>query len=165
MKRLQSKGIGSLTKQAEVLTETDEELLWEKGLLGDSTPQTQLRSDPCQIQLIEQPGQRAYLKYVEDVSKNRPGGIKGRKIKPKIVCHHANNSNPARCFVKKYQKLVPHDRPSHAFYLQPLTKPTQSIWYSKKPLGYHTLNNTVAQLCKEAGIPGNHSLRATAATI
>ena len=62
------------------------------------------------------------------------------------------------------KSTVPHDRPSHAFYLQPLTKPTQSIWYSKKPLGYH---NTVVQLCKEAGIPGfksNHSLRATAAT-
>ena len=44
MKKLQSKGIGSLTKQAEVLTETDEELLWEKGLLGDSTPQILLNT-------------------------------------------------------------------------------------------------------------------------
>ena len=41
MKRLQSKGIGSLTKQAEVLTETDEELLWA---MGDSTPQTLLNT-------------------------------------------------------------------------------------------------------------------------
>ena len=46
------------------------------------------------------------------------------------------------CFVrlfKKYHELIPDDRPSHAF---------------QKPLGYHTLSNTVAHLCKEAGIPG-----------
>ena len=68
---------------------------------------------------------------------------------------------------EKYQQLIPKDRPAHAFYLQPLQNPTSSCWYSKKPLGYHTLSNTVARLCKEAGIPGyktNHSLRATAAT-
>ena len=40
MKRLQSAGVGSKKKQAEVLTEEDEELLWQKGLLGDATPQT-----------------------------------------------------------------------------------------------------------------------------
>ena len=40
MKRLQSEGIGSKKKQAEVLTQDDEELLWRKDLLGDATPQT-----------------------------------------------------------------------------------------------------------------------------
>jgi len=40
MKRLQSEGIGSSKRQAEVLTQ--EELLWQKGLLGDATPQTLL---------------------------------------------------------------------------------------------------------------------------
>ena len=36
-----------------------------------------------------------------------------------------------------------------------------------KPVGHHTLRNTVSRLCKAAGITGfrtNHSLRATAAT-
>ena len=37
MKRLQSLGIGAKKKQAEVLTETDEDLLWAKGLLGVDT--------------------------------------------------------------------------------------------------------------------------------
>ena len=61
------------------------------GLLGDSSPRSlidmmvvmiglyfalrsgdehrQLRSHPCQIQVIERPGQRAYLEFVEDSSK------------------------------------------------------------------------------------------------
>ena len=105
MKRLQSNGTGLKKRQAEVLTEDEEDLLWKKGLLGDRTPQAllntiifynglyfalrsgkehrQLRSDPCQIEVIEHPGERSYLKYCEDISKNRPGGLKGRKIQPK----------------------------------------------------------------------------------
>ena len=42
----------------------------------------QLRHDPCQIELIERRRERAYLKYIEDVSKNKPGGLKGWKMKP-----------------------------------------------------------------------------------
>ena len=38
MKRLQSLGIGAKKKQAKVLTEAEEELLWTEGLLGGKTP-------------------------------------------------------------------------------------------------------------------------------
>ena len=101
MKRLQGERYGSTKRQAEVLTEEEENSLWEKKLLGDHTPQTlldnivfynglffalrsgqehrQLRRDPCQIQVVEHPGERLYLKYTEDISKNHPGGLKGKK--------------------------------------------------------------------------------------
>ena len=130
----------------------------------------QLRSRPCQITVVERPGEKAYLRYVEDVSKNRQGGIKGRNIKAKEVIHHANAVNPQRCFVrifKLYQERIPENIPDHAFYLKPLQNPTASCWFSNKPLGHHTLTTTIARLCKEAGITGfktNHSLRATTAT-
>ena len=130
----------------------------------------QLRADTCQITLHERSSARPYLEYVEDISKNRSGGLKGHKIQPKIVQHHNNPSNPDRCFVelfKLYQSLCPPNRPKDAFYLQPLDKPTPTCWYSHKPIGRHKLEGTVARLCREAGIPGfrtNHSLRATAAT-
>ena len=42
MKRLQGEGYGSTKRQAEVLTEEEENNLWEKKLLGDYTPQTLL---------------------------------------------------------------------------------------------------------------------------
>ena len=42
MKRIQGSGISSQPRQAEIITEEEEELLWEKGVLGDSTPQSLL---------------------------------------------------------------------------------------------------------------------------
>ena len=50
----------------------------------------QLRYRPSQIELIEKPGEIAYLAYKEDVSKNHQSGLKNRNIKPKIVMHLAN---------------------------------------------------------------------------
>ena len=85
-----------------------------------------LQHKPSQIKLIEKPGERSYLMYVEDVSKNHPGGLKGRKIKPKIVYHHTNIEKPGRCFVrlyKLYNSRCPADRPDHTYYLRPLQKP------------------------------------------
>ena len=185
------KRFGSKKRQAEPISQQEEETLWQQGLLGDKDPQVlldtmvfcnglyfalrsgrehrQLRLRPCQIQLIE--GERPYLQYTEDISKNRPGGIKGRNVKPKIVLHHANTENPERCFVrlfKKYIELCP-TTPSEmdAFYLQPAAKPTETRWYTSKPLGHNKLTKTMARLCEAAGIEGfktNHSLRATTAT-
>ena len=190
MKRLQGLGIGTTKKQAEIISEAEEEILWEKGLLGDGTPKSllntiifynglyfalrsgkehrQLRFSSYQIKVIEQPGKRPFLRYTEDTSKNHPGGIKGRKITPKVVDHHANTENTERCFVtlfKKYCELCPKiTPPSNAFYLQPLKSPTSTTWYGSQPLGHCTLGSTVARLCKLGGIQGyktNHSLRAT----
>ena len=109
MKRLQSKGLGSGHKQAEPLTEGEEELLWEKKILGGHSPESllntmifmcglyfalrsgdehrNLRHSPCQIQVIRNEGERPFLRYAEDISKNHPGGLKGRKVKPKVVDH------------------------------------------------------------------------------
>ena len=102
MKRLQHKGIGSKVRQAEALSEDDEEILWSKGLLGDHSPQAllntmvfmiglyfalrsgrehpELRFSSSQIEVVEKEGERAYLLYTEDASNNRPGGLRGRYI-------------------------------------------------------------------------------------
>ena len=192
MKRLQAAGVGSTRKQAEPLSTDDEELLWEKNLLGDSSPASllnsmifmsglyfalrsggehrQLRHQPCQIELVENPNERTFLRYTEDISKNHPGGLKGRKHKQKVVIHHTNVDNPGRCFVrlfKLYNQLCPADRPHDAFYLTPLKTPKQDCWFSRSPVGHNTLKNFMKNLCKQAGIQGfktNHSLCATAAT-
>ena len=192
MKRLRKEGIHTKGKKAEPLTNEEEDSLWSKGILGDHSPQAllntvfyqngvnfalrsgsehrQLRYQDCQIQAIERPGERPYLLYVEDSSKNNPGGLKCRKMKTKEVKQHCNDTNPTRCPVrlfKLYNQLCPELRPGGAFYLMPLQKPTEDCWFSSKPLGHNALNRMVQDMCKAAGITGfktNHSLRATTAT-
>ena len=169
MKRLQSEGYGTKTKQAEVLTEEDEDILWEKGILGSENPQSllnsvifynglyftlcsgrehrQLQSHPCHIEIVEHPCQWPYLSYSKDVSKNHQGELKGQNIKPKVEIHHSNDSNPDRCFVrlfKCYRKSCPNDAFSHAFYLQPSRVPTDTCWYTRCPVGHNTLGTAVA---------------------
>ena len=192
MKRLKQAGTGSRKRQAEPLTQKEEELLWKKRILGDHSPQAllnsvfffngvcfalrsgdehrRLRYKDSQIQIIEKPEERAHLIYTEDSSKNNQGGLKGRKMATKEVIHHENSANPARCPVrlfKLYNSLCPKDRPADAFYLQPLKKPREDCWFSVKPLGHNPLNNIVRGMCNAAGISGyktNHSLRVTTAT-
>ena len=171
MKRLKAAGIGSRAHKAEPLTPEEEEMLWDKGVLGDHSPQAllntvfyqngvnfalrsgnkhrQLRYKDCQIQVVERPGERPYLQYVEDVSKNNQGGLRGRKNRSKEVIHHSNEENLFRCPVrlfKLYNKLCPKDRPENAFYLQPLRKFKEDCWFSVKPLGHNPLNNMVKQM-------------------
>ena len=175
MKRLKKSSLGSKKRQAEPLSIKEENLLWEKGLLGSKDPQTlvdtmlfmnglyfvlrsglehrQLRFNPCQIQLYERHGEKPYLEYTKDVSKNKPGGLKNRKTKPKVV---VNEENPERCFVRLfnlYTSLCPQQSPKNSFYLQPRKKPQPNCWYSTKPVvGHNTLEGTVARLCKNAGM-------------
>ena len=87
--------------------EPSEEVLWEKGLLGDHTPQVlidtmvycmglyfALRSGeehrrlcyrPSQIELVTTPNGKEFLRYKEDISKNNQAGLKQRKLAPKEV--------------------------------------------------------------------------------
>ena len=89
MKRLQGNGLGSKTRQAEPLTMEEEKMLWESRQLGDHCPQAlvdtmlymcgtyfalrsgqehrALRFVPSQIELAKTDGERAFLRYTEDV--------------------------------------------------------------------------------------------------
>ena len=111
-----STGMFIAKKQAQPLSVDMEDRLWELQLLGSSSPSVllntlvymvglyfslrsgsehrRLRFSPSQIELVEEPGSRYYLKYKEDV------GLKSsRRKKPKEVVHFANDANPTRCFV------------------------------------------------------------------
>ena len=125
-KRLKQKGVGSKKRQAEPISTTEEEQLWECGVLGDHCPQSLLNSvfylnrlsfalrsgdehrQLClkilQIQVVESHGKRAFLRYTEDASKNNKGGPKSRKIQPKVVIQHTNaESRQVSC--KNLQKI------------------------------------------------------------
>ena len=185
-------GIGIRKKQAEIVSQEEEDIMWDKGVLGSSSPDTlvktliylfglnfalraaqdhrNLRWSPNpQIELLTDSCGIKFLRYTEDVSKANRGGLKHRKVKGKVVDAYSH-PNKARCIVSLYEMYVSHipsSRPDYAFYLRPLNKPLGNIWYSSQPLGKHKISETVKILCQDAGIPGyrtNHSLRATSAT-
>ena len=173
-----------MVKRAEPI-DIKEEMLWSSGILGDSEPQSLLDTiifvwllfgpeewpgtpQIC-LEIIERDGGMV-LRYTEDVSKNNPSGLKHCKIEPKIIEHCANAMNPERRRSKYYEKYVLRcppisERKSNSFYLTPLKKPKNDVWYSTVPVGHNTLGKTVSHLCSMAGIQGhttNHSLRVTA---
>ena len=181
MKRLNATGKYVNKKQAQPITPEQEDRLWELKLLGDHNPQVllntmvfqvgfyfalksgnehrRLRHSPPQITLYEPPGERSYLVYREDVSKTNQGGLSSRKKKPKEVYQYANMENPSRCFVqlyKLYRSKCPTDRPASAFYLTPLARPKETVWYSKVPIGHNVLGKVVSDMMNQAGFEGQY---------
>ena len=188
---LHSKGIGTTTKQAEVISNQLEEQLWEKKILGDDTPEKLLHTlvylfglhfalrsgrehrniRPDMLKVIESDGSRPYLLYTESGLKNHSGGLNQRKVSNKVVKAFANIEDPTRYIVtlyKKYMALRPNGFASNAFYLQPLKQPRKDCWYQSKPIGHNPLSQVVKKLCdmvRAKGYYTNHSLHRTCAEL
>ena len=194
MKKRASEGLGNGVCRAQVLSFTDEDVLWSLGLLGIHSPEVllntvvvmldmscslcageeyrNLRSPPFNSQfdfLYDKEG-KLYLKYVEDLGlKTNKGGIKQHKIEPKEVFVY-QLENEERCpvrIINYYLGKLPESHTCTAFYLQPRKNYTPTSWYLNRPVGVNTLRNVVKDLCDKGGIPGyftNHSLHASSCT-
>ena len=183
MKKLTAAGTGTVKQKAS----SDEEQMWQRGLHGSNNLQTlidtmifmcglyfalqsgkeyrSLHMD--QIQLIES-CDHPYLVYMENASKNHTGGLRHRKVKPKIVTiqirkiHHVASSP-----CKKILEPLSTSKNNQGILFDSFEKPTGAIWYCNVHIGHNTLSKTVSRVCKSADINGfktNHSLRVTAAT-
>ena len=122
----------------------------------------QLHSTPCQIKLVELPRQRPHLRYTEDISKNHPGGLRGQKVKPKVVLHHKNTDNPEWCFIVKSIENSVHRMP-----LRIVSSSNFILLVLQLSTGPYHFGRTLSHICKYAGIEGyktNHSLCATSTT-
>ena len=134
MKARTLQGIGTSVKQAEILSATDEDLLWSLGLLCTSTPHQllhtvifsigkgfalragkehrALRGLPfdSQFTFMRDPDGEVFLCYTEDIGlKTNKGGIKHRKIDVKTMDLYATGHEercPLRAIIK-YLSLMP----------------------------------------------------------
>jgi hypothetical protein len=191
MKELTAIGMWVPRRKAEVITAEDEDVLWSD-VLGRNTPQrlldtliylvgihfalragaehTNLRANG-QISLQTDNDNQPFLRYREDTSKTKHGGLKHRRVEGKVVDAFQNTDNPGRCIVQIYRDYMSR-RPTTSYcspclYLRPLAKPTSKVWYSSQPLGVQKITSTVSRLCAQAEVgeyKTNHSLRATAAS-
>ena len=194
MKRRTADGIGNSVRKAQVITFTDEDLLWSLGILGVHSPQVlldtvlfvlgmscalragkehrQLRSIPfnSQFEFLHDEEGKLYFRYREDLGlKTNKGGLKNRKNQGKVVDVYPLKSIE-RCPVRillLYMNKLPKNRTCNALYLQPRKKFSPKSWFLNKPVGVNTLQSVVKNMCEKGGLPGyytNHSLRASAAT-
>ena len=194
MKERTARGIGILVKKAQVLTKTDEDVLWRMGFLGTHSPEAllysvmftvglscslrggkehhALRSIPfnSQFSFLYDDNGKMYFKYVEDIGmKTNKGGIKHRKLDAKVVdvCQIDNVECCPVHILHTYMEMLPKNRKSKSLYLHPRKKFSPGNWYRDTPVGENKLKTFVKDLCEKAGIPGrftNHSLRATGTT-
>ena len=182
-KSLHSRGIRTETKVTPVITDIEEEKLWESGVLNLDTPTGLIKAvffyngkNFCLRGGIEHRNLKlsqikketttvsgkilnSYI-YQEFGSKNNQGGFSSLNLQNKIVRQHESSS--LRCHVKildKYlQKLPANAKKNDVFYLKPLTQMPSNPdapWFSNIPMGKNKLNGMVKEMCAEAELDGN----------
>jgi hypothetical protein len=149
MKSLARKGIGIEKRSADVITELQEYILWEKGVLGSDRPQQLLDTmlylfglhfalhagkehrnlrlgQYSQISLHTAESGPEYLIYTEDTSKTNQGGLTHRKIARKVTQAYANALQPERCPVQLYRKYINLRQVIKLLYCQ--TRKQKNVW-------------------------------------
>lgn len=191
---LHHSGVGVTKNSAKVIELEHESILWEKGLLGMSTPkvlqctvffyvglnfvlrgvQEQYDLIPSQFVRVSQDVQKydesVYYEYREYISKKNQHQFKDINSKNKTVKAFALPGNNC-CVIKlldKYLSLLPSDAPY--FYMRAKDKapPNPSVSsFANQRVGINVLKNMLPELSEKAGIQvryTNHSLQATAIT-
>ena len=182
MKERAVNSVRNNVKKAEVLTFTDEDLLWSLGLLGLHSPQASLdtnvfkldftcslcvskghrllHSTPCkfQFEFLNDSSGNVFLRYTENFSLNtNKRGLKHRNLGCKAIDVYYI-SDVSRCPIRllmKYLSMLPKKpRVTQALYLQPRKKFTPRNWCLGRPVGANTLRDTVKELSIKAGLPG-----------
>ena len=185
--QLHKKGVGAVVKHASVITDQEENHIWQSGIIGDHSPTALLRAvfylngiifslrggkehrDLKRSQLTREEG---HWKYIENGSKCFRGGVADLHRENKVVCQYPlPSANKERCHVRLldlYISKLPRDT-NNNFYCTPLKSiplDPSKPWFSVTPVGWNKLDAMVATIFKDAGISGktNHSLRVTGAT-
>ena len=188
---LRTNNIGTTVKHAEIFTAKEEDMLWEKEVLGTHSPKALLNAvfyfngknfclrggeeHRCLAlsQICRQQNPDSYV-YTELGSKNHKGTFTERNIPNKVVPIFSSRDLGDRCHVHildmYYSKLPKEAFERDIFYLRPLPvcpKDPNAPWFMMTPIGRNELGKMVKSMCMAAGIEGNktnHSLRATAAS-
>ncbi|XP_022810328.1 uncharacterized protein LOC111347344 [Stylophora pistillata] len=192
MKERARQGIGVDVNHANLITQEQENYLWEHGFLGSGNAELlrdtlvwvlgvqfalragqehrnlRLRNSQLSLQCDELG--REFLQYTEDIRKTNNGGLSYLRIKRKVARAYKNLTDVERCPVelyKQYLSHVPNEANDNAFYLRALPKSNGEIWYYKRAAGRESLGNVVKKIMKKAQFVGhyiNHSLKRSCAT-
>ena len=184
---LRQHGKGKQKMKADVVTEKEEDQLWDNGALrcGDAKTLnrtvfytlsqhfgTRGRQEHHDIRLeelkfVKSPtGEIDYVQWTEGLTKTRKGGLNKptRRIQQRVFA-----VGGARCPVKLLEMMLskhPEElKMTGLLYLTPLRKPKPHVWYSQQPVGIHTVNRFMKNIAEVGKLSGNgkrytnHSVR------
>ena len=186
MKSLTADGYGVNVKQADPITEEQEEILWNSGVFGDRSSETLLytvffynskffglrgRDEHRNLQIkqvqIGKDDNGTFIKFRGKTCKTYNGGLRHRYIEPKVVKHYLTEDCPILVCYNTYINAVKGDKTddSAPFY----RRPVQSDKGHKfdNVLGANKLSSLMKVICEKGGIKGNftnHSGKRTMAT-
>lgn len=177
---LHKEGIGTETKCAEAISAEEEAALWEKGIIGASSPLALVRAifylngkNFClkggqkhrQLKLSQFQREKDHWKYTEH--KSRGGSVGDVRVVRQFPCPSAGN----RCHVHLldlYFSKLPREAKEKdaAFYFTELKHTPEDPlkpWFTAVPMGWNKLDRMVKSMFQDAGIDGksNHSLYVT----
>ena len=171
--------------QADLITVSMENDLWECEYLGEDTPD-KLRttvyfvlgincylrsvqdhynlcrwcpSEDSQIKFENVNGKRCFVNREDKVSKTHDGGLRDMKNDCKEV-YVFPGENPSRDPIRlldKYLGLCPAQYKKPNFYLQSLRKPTPATWYGYQVVGEKAIGKIVSDLMASAGYKGYYT--------
>ena len=187
MKERTSMNIGVTKKQAKLITYKIENDLWDRGFLGEDTPD-KLRTTvyygiglgfylhaitehynlrrwtpdkDSQITFeYNDKGMRCAVYREDAVTKTHDGGIKDMRRDRKEVWIHPNLENKARCYVRlidKYRGLCPPLFKKNNFYLQSRTVLSPACWYQNQVMGEGSIGKIIGKMMEAAGYEGFYS--------
>ena len=174
--------LGVNSRSADLITVEMENDLWERGYLGDDTPDKlrttvyfvlgincYLRSiqdhynlhcwapdEESQIKFERVNGKRCFVYREDTVSKTHDGRLSDMRNDWKEVYVYPHE-DPKRCpvrLVDKYVGLCPAQYQKKNFYLQSLRKPTPATWYGYQVVGEKSIGKIVSDLMSSAGYKG-----------
>lgn len=185
MKDATRRGVALNTKkpEKEAVTDEEEKIFWEKGLLGRSTAKSLLNTiyffngkmfglrggEHRNLSLKNFELGPNYIKFEENMSKTFHGGLKDLKYTPKSIKHicHGIGEVHEPCILEFYQVYIGlvqfKETKIDAFYFRPSKS---KLAFEKSVVGVNKLNEILPNMCKEAGIKikSAHCLRVACAT-
>ena len=191
-KKLKKDGKGNKSKASEPLENSEVQKMWEKGALGDESPEVlqntvwylltlhmgmrgrdehyKLKYGDLNIHTTDE-GYK-YVEFNERDTKTRSGeSSASRPFSPKMWSTPQNNQQcPVRIYEKYLQKRPPQMcEPDSPFYLAVNYKPSPAneYWYKQQKMGKERIGNIMKRMAAAADITGkktNHSARKTMIT-
>ena len=160
-------GISAGSRHVPTISIEEESLLWEKGVLNDSTSRCLLRAVFCYNFILQVGQEHRDLKllqfkrltnsdlyvYTGNASKSRGGGLGQLSLEHKRVPVYASGTGESKCHVwllDKYITMLPTSVKQWQFLLAVIV--SGIAWFSVQPCGKNYLAKMVPTMCAKAGM-------------